>query len=382
MKNIKKVLFGLLVFLPIVVNASDTTTYMGCGDNIGIPYDIPGVVRAIISFIKFFAPILIILLGSTDLVKVVLSGEKDELNKAVKKVVRRAIAGASIFLVVTLVQFFMHLLGRDSDSFAACLNCFTYDGSTCYTYEVAKADYTDEIEAAKAAREELNAKREEAKKKNKKEAEEAEKNKNNNNNSGNSSGTGIKGTKTIYIGDSRTVGMCITLSGNSTKCQYSKSGSYKYSDTEYFIAEGSMGYDWFANTAVPAVNSILNSNSNTTFNIISYMGVNGLGADKYVSKYKELANGSWKGHNVILVSINPVDESKEKQYGYSTKNSSIESFNAKIKSAAGEISNAYYCDIYNAIKNKFDTTDGLHYTGDTYKDIYNETKNCITQSAK
>ena len=62
MKNIKKVLFGLLVFLPIVVNASDTTTYMGCGDNIGIPYDIPGVVRAIISFIKFFAPILIILL--------------------------------------------------------------------------------------------------------------------------------------------------------------------------------------------------------------------------------------------------------------------------------------------------------------------------------
>ena len=50
---------------------------MGCGDNIGIAYDVPGVVRAVISIIKFMAPILIILLGSVDLFKVVFSGEKE-----------------------------------------------------------------------------------------------------------------------------------------------------------------------------------------------------------------------------------------------------------------------------------------------------------------
>ena len=81
MKKIKKLIFCLFVFLPIIVSASDTTTYMGCGDNIGIAYDVPGVVRAVISIIKFMAPILIILLGSVDLFKVVFSGEKDELNK-------------------------------------------------------------------------------------------------------------------------------------------------------------------------------------------------------------------------------------------------------------------------------------------------------------
>lgn len=384
MRKISKILFSLLILLlPIIVNAADTTTYMGCGDNIGIPYDLPGIVRVVISIIKIGVPILIIIFGSVDLVKVVFGGEKDELSKSTKKVVRRLIAGAAVFFVVSFVQILMHLLGRDSDSFAACLNCFTYDDSTCYTYEVSKVDYTDEIEAAKKAREELNKKREEAKKKNKEEADKAKENNNNNNNNnpGNNPGTGIKGTKTIYVGDSRTVGMCAAITGDWTKCQFNNIGTFKYSDSEYFIAQGSMGYDWFVSKAVPAVNSVLKSNPSTTFNIVSYMGVNGLGADKYVTKYKELANGDWKGHNIILVSINPVDEEKEKQYGYSTKNSSIEAFNSKIKTAAGEISNAYYCDTYNAVKNKLETSDGLHYTSKTYKDIYNETKTCISKSS-
>lgn len=379
-KKIKYFMIGYLLLYGILVSA-DSTTYMGCGDNIGIPYDIPGVVRSVITLIKIFVPILLILIGSIDLLKVVFSGEKDDLNKAVGKLVKRSIAAAMVFFLVTFVQLLMHLLGKDSDSFVACLNCFVYDDSTCYTYEVEKDDFSDEVEAAQKAREELNEAREEARKKNKEEADEAAKSNASSSSSSSSGGTGIVGTKTIYVGDSRTVGMCATLSGDWTNCQFSKGGTYKYNDKEYFIAQGSMGYDWFVSTAIPAVNKILNNDTKTTYNIVSYMGVNGLGADKYVSKYKELANGDWKGHNLILVSINPVDEAKEAQYGYSTKNTSIQSFNTKIKDVASGLTNAYYCDTYNAIIGGFETSDGLHYTSNTYKDIYNETKSCITKSS-
>lgn len=188
-------------------------------------------------------------------------------------------------------------------------------------------------------------------------------------------------SKTIYIGDSRTVGMCASLTGDWQDCQFNNGGSYNYSDDEIFIAQGSSGYTWFNETALPAVNSILSNDSNSTYNIVSYMGVNFLlsDLDKYVSKYTELAKGAWKRHNVFLVSVNPVDEKKEAQNGYSTKQSNIIKFNDKIKSTANSLSNFSYCDTYNAIINNFETSDGLHYTSNTYKKIYNVTQNCISK---
>ncbi len=389
MKKYYKYYIVLLIsmfFLFIHVDAAEMITYMGCGNQKGIAYDLPGFVRNIITIIQIMVPIILILIGSVDLFKVVFGNDKDDLGKAIAKLVKRSIFAAAVFFSVVLVKLLLALLGKDNDSFLACVSCFTSDESKCYTYEVEKKDNSEEKSNSQKDREDLEAKREEARKENEKEADDAKKDhqsSSGNNSSGNSSSsTGISGTKTIYVGDSRTVQMCAYLTGDWTNCQYNNGGVYTYNSNEYFIAQGSMGYDWFNKTAAPAVTKILKSDPNTTYNIVSYMGVNGLGADKYDSKYKELAKGDWNGHNIVLVSINPVDEFKESQNGYSTKNSSIESFNSKIKSTASSLSNASYCDIYNAIKNNFGTTDGLHYDSATSKDIYNRTKTCITNSSK
>ena len=185
------------------------------------------------------------------------------------------------------------------------------------------------------------------------------------------------GTKNIYIGDSRTVGMCASLSGGDwIKCQYNNSGGYDYNG-ELIISQGSMGYSWLVNTAIPKVNSIIAANPGVKYNIISLMGVNGLDASNYVSKYTELADGAWKNQNIVLVSVNPIDYEKELQHGYSVKQESIISFNNRIQSVASSKSNVKYCDTYNLIINDFNTTDGLHYDGNTYKKIYNGIKGCL-----
>lgn len=185
------------------------------------------------------------------------------------------------------------------------------------------------------------------------------------------------GTSTIIIGDSRTVGMCASITGDWTNCQYANGG--KGNGDDYYIAQGSMGYSWFNSTAVPAVNNIIKSNPGTRYNIISLMGVNYLlsDIDKYIVKYNELANGDWKNQNIILVSVTPVDEGVEAQHGYSTKNANIETFNAKLKSGTSGVSNIGYCDVYSQIKGNFGTGDGLHYSGETYKNIYSLMKACI-----
>ena len=184
-------------------------------------------------------------------------------------------------------------------------------------------------------------------------------------------------SKNIIIGDSRTVGMCASITGDWTNCQFNNGGAFVNGD-DIYIARGSMGYSWFNSTAIPAVNNIIASNPDTTFNIYSLMGVNFLlsDIDKYIPAYKNLAQNAWKDHNLILVSVNPVDEVKEAQNGYSTKNSNIITFNTKLKNGTSGISNIKYCDTFNIVKNNLGTSDGLHYTSSTYTTIYNSMKSC------
>ena len=68
------------------------------------------------------------------------------------------------------------------------------------------------------------------------------------------------------------------------------------------------------------------------------------------------------GNDLYIVSVNPVEYHK-----YIT-NDMISSFNKEISM----IPNTHYIDTYSCLMNGgFSTVDGLHYTKDTYKKIYN-----------
>ena len=168
MKKIKKAFFyiiGIVLLFTMEVYA-DSVTYMSCGNYKGIPYDLPGFIREVITIIQIAVPIILIIMGSIDFLKVVLGSKNDDLKNATKKFVLRVIAAASVFFVFLGVKLLISLVGSNDDGLLECLSCFT-----------SEADYSDEKAEADAKRKELDEKREEQRKENeKKKEEELEKN--------------------------------------------------------------------------------------------------------------------------------------------------------------------------------------------------------------
>lgn len=155
--------------------------------------------------------------------------------------------------------------------------------------------------------------------------------------------------KYLIVGDSRVVGMDTVVSGSKTK----------------FIGKISMGYSWLKSTAGLQVKQYLAGNQN--LKVVFAFGINDLGnVSQYISYYKALMK-EFPDTEFYFMSVNPVKETQASAYGYTVKNSAIQSFNQKMKSAFG----TKYIDAYSyLVKKGFSTVDGIHYTGSTYQKVY------------
>ena len=152
--------------------------------------------------------------------------------------------------------------------------------------------------------------------------------------------------KTVFIGDSRTVGMEMYCGGNPD---------------DYWSAKNSMGYSWMVSTGIPNVEYLIDENTD----VVILMGVNDLGNVYQYIDYINQKAAEWKklGARTFFVSVTPVDDGRSPN----AKNSRIESFNAY---AQENLQDVYYIDAYNRIRYTFGSPDGIHYDGSTYRDIY------------
>lgn len=83
-------------------------------------------IGTIINFLKIIIPIVIIGFGIMDLYKAVTGSKDDEIKKAVKSIVIRAIAGIFIFLLPGIVQFILNWVNEWShyeNSWCCCTDC-------------------------------------------------------------------------------------------------------------------------------------------------------------------------------------------------------------------------------------------------------------------
>lgn len=180
------------------------------------------------------------------------------------------------------------------------------------------------------------------------------KNNNTNSNSNNKNNNSKTDTSTnnyssfVLVGDSRFVGQ--------------ESSGFKNSKTTYIASVGK-GLTYMKSNE----EAMKKKDSKNTAYVIN-MGVNDLyNANSYVEYINKLAK-NYKG-DIYYLSVNPVEESKAANNGYSIKNSDIEKFNSTLKSG---LKNVTYLDSYNYLKNNgFSTTDGIHYDKNTYQKIYN-----------
>lgn len=79
------------------------------------------VIRTVLKIIQWVVPVILILLGTIDLVKAVSAGKEDDIKKNQGVLIKRAIAAVIVFLIPVLVSAVMGLIGADS-SWKGCWN--------------------------------------------------------------------------------------------------------------------------------------------------------------------------------------------------------------------------------------------------------------------
>lgn len=122
-KNIKLLIIGLIFFPMANVLAMEKVS---CGNISGIPSKVPQLVSEIITMIQVIVPVLLIILGSIDLVKGISSQKSDEIKKGQQILVKRMITAAIIFFIVICVKFLVSVVANSTTSANAieCIECF------------------------------------------------------------------------------------------------------------------------------------------------------------------------------------------------------------------------------------------------------------------
>lgn len=298
-------------------------------------------IKILIEIIMIIVPIGLIIMGLIDFSKSVVTNDENARKKNLNIFIKRIIFAVLLFAMPWIVRTFMHLLsttGLDSD-FVTC-------------YEYANSEKIKEFDEIRKAEE--------------------EKDSSSSGNhggtgdtfgdsssggSGNNSGSNSSGEKkdyTLFIGDSRTVGMCQSVDiGNNAEC----------------IAEKSKGYPWLANEKLGEIKSKLTEHPNSS--VVINLGVNDYyNINNYIDLYNELSR-SYPNAKFVIVSVTHVTDSQSPNI----KNKEIESFNNSLKNGLNK--NITYCDIYSYIKDNYSTSDGIHYDADAYEGIYNAIKKCL-----
>ena len=79
------------------------------------------LIGIVIFAIKVVVPIILIVVGMLDLAKAVTEKNEDNIKKAQQALIKKAIAAVLVFLVVTIVNLIMSLVGNKD--YKACTDC-------------------------------------------------------------------------------------------------------------------------------------------------------------------------------------------------------------------------------------------------------------------
>lgn len=82
----------------------------------------------IVKILQIAIPVIIILLGTLDLGKAVMSGDDKKVKEAQKALVMRIIYGVAIFFLVMVIQVIFGLVGEGADTSNMCFKCVSLGG--------------------------------------------------------------------------------------------------------------------------------------------------------------------------------------------------------------------------------------------------------------
>ena len=106
---------------------TDNLQYVMCGDAFDIPAQVPSITSFVINLLKIATPIILIITSIISLVKALISSKEDEIKKAQNSLIKKMIAAAMVFFVITIVEFVVIKVAEDDkevQSISNCLSCF------------------------------------------------------------------------------------------------------------------------------------------------------------------------------------------------------------------------------------------------------------------
>lgn len=101
----------------------DLFQVLKCPEGLG---PVINLVHGVLNIIQIAIPIMLIVMGSIDLGKAVISSDEKEIKGATSKLIKRCIAAVAVFLVTTIVVLIMNLVADNvddkSNSWVECWN--------------------------------------------------------------------------------------------------------------------------------------------------------------------------------------------------------------------------------------------------------------------
>lgn len=102
-------------------------------------YPVVSILKTVLDVIQIGIPILLILMGTIDLGKAVLSSDDKAIKESTSRLVKRIIAAVAVFFVVTIVKLIMGIV---SDSNVDGANAKSW--IDCWDYQKDNKDNTDD----------------------------------------------------------------------------------------------------------------------------------------------------------------------------------------------------------------------------------------------
>lgn len=81
-----------------------------------IPSMVTNIISYIVTGIKIGVPVLLVVFGMIDLGKAVMQSKEDDIKKAQQTFLKRLLAAALVFFVITVVQFLVRVLDSAADN--------------------------------------------------------------------------------------------------------------------------------------------------------------------------------------------------------------------------------------------------------------------------
>lgn len=113
------------------LNENLNTYSCGEGYLTGIPARIPKLGKIIYNFIQILVPIILILLGTFDLVKSITGQKEDEIQKGRQIFIKRLVGAILVFFVFSIAKLAISLIAKNTSTIFDCVDCILRDNESC-----------------------------------------------------------------------------------------------------------------------------------------------------------------------------------------------------------------------------------------------------------